>query len=376
MPGFEIIDHKEKKELNKIFNNGGVLFAHGFEKIRKFFYVREFEKAFGIKFKSKYNLAVSSGTAAIKIGLKALGVKRGDEVITQSFNFIATIEAILDIGAIPRIVNVDKSLNMDPKEIKPLINKKTKVILPVHMLGVSAEIKKIIQIAKKYKIKVLEDNCESIGAKFSKKYLGTLADIGVFSFDFGKTITTGEGGMIATNNKKLDKYSREYHDHGHENNSRLPRGRDTKTIFGFNYRMTEMQAAVGKVQLKKLTFILKNNKSRFISLKNNISKSFDIRQEPKNSISSYDTFIFFEKNKIIRKKIINFLKKSGFGTKNLPDAIEWHCSAYWDHALPAKEIKKSFKTKEILKNAIAIPIWLRKTTKDYEILGKKLKNFK
>ena len=110
--------------------------------------------------------------------------------------------------------------------------------------------------------------------------------------------------------------------------------------------------------------------------KNNISKSFDIRQEPKKSISSYDTFIFFEKNKIIRKKIINFLKKSGFGTKNLPDAIEWHCSAYWDHALPAKEIKKSFKTKEILKNAIAIPIWLRKTTKDYEILGKKLKNFK
>ena len=376
MPGFEIIDHKEKKELNKIFNNGGVLFAHGFEKIRKNFYVREFEKAFGRKLKSKYNLAVSSGTAAIKIGLKALGVKRGDEVITQSFNFIATIEAILDIGAIPRIVNVDKSLNMDPKEIKPLINKKTKVILPVHMLGVSAEIKKIIQIAKKNKIKVLEDNCESIGAKFSKKYLGTLADIGVFSFDFGKTITTGEGGMIATNNKKSDKYSREYHNHGHENNSRLPRGRDTKTIFGFNYRMTEMQAAVGKVQLKKLTFILKNNKSRFISLKSNISKSFDIRQEPKNSISSYDTFIFFEKNKIIRKKIINFLKKSGFGTKNLPDAIEWHCSAYWDHALPAKEIKKSFKTKEILKNAISIPIWLRKTTKDYEILGKKLKNFK
>ena len=198
MPGFEIIDHKEKKELNKIFNNGGVLFAHGFEKIRKNFYVREFEKAFGRKFKSKYNLAVSSGTAAIKIGLKALGVKRGDEVITQSFNFIATIEAILDIGAIPRIVNVDKSLNMDPKEIKPLINKKTKVILPVHMLGVSAEIEKIIQIAKKYKIKVLEDNCESIGAKFSKKYLGTLADIGVFSFDFGKTITTSSRTKIIT----------------------------------------------------------------------------------------------------------------------------------------------------------------------------------
>ncbi len=376
MPGFEIINHKEKKAVNKIFENGGVLFAHGFEKSRKNFHVREFEKTFGKKLKSKYNLAVSSGTAAIKIALKALGVKPGDEVITQAFNFIATIEAILDVGAIPRIVNIDKSLNMNPEEIKSVINKKTKVILPVHMLGVSAEIKEIIKISKKYKIKVLEDNCEAIGGKYSGKYLGTLADIGVFSFDFGKTITTGEGGMIVTKNKKLDKYSREYHDHGHENNPKFPRGKDTKTIYGFNYRMTEMQAAVGKVQLSKLKYILNCNKSRFLSLKKNIAGNFEIRKEPNKSISSYDTFIFFEEDNKIRSKIINLLKKEGYGTKNLPDAIEWHCSAFWDHALSSKEIKKSIKTKEILKNAIAVPIWLKKTPKEYENLGKKIKKFK
>lgn len=376
MPGFEIINHKEKKAVNKIFENGGVLFAHGFEKSRKNFHVREFEKTFGKKLKSKYNLAVSSGTAAIKIALKALGVKSGDEVITQAFNFIATIEAILDVGAIPRIVNIDKSLNMNPEEIKSVINKKTKVILPVHMLGVSAEIKEIIKISKKYKIKVLEDNCEAIGGKYSGKYLGTLADIGVFSFDFGKTITTGEGGMIVTKNKKLDKYSREYHDHGHENNPKFPRGKDTKTIYGFNYRMTEMQAAVGKVQLSKLKYILNCNKSRFLSLKKNIAGIFEIRKEPNKSISSYDTFIFFEEDNKIRSKIINLLKKEGYGTKNLPDAIEWHCSAFWDHALSSKEIKKSIKTKEILKNAIAVPIWLKRTPKEYENLGKKIKKFK
>ena len=127
MPGFEVINYKEKKAVEKIFEEGGVLFAHGFEKFRKKFHVRDFEKKFSSKVKSKYSLAVSSGTAAIKIALKALGVKPGDEVITQSFNFIATIEAILDIGAIPKIANVDHTLNIDPKEIQKLITSKTKV---------------------------------------------------------------------------------------------------------------------------------------------------------------------------------------------------------------------------------------------------------
>ncbi len=376
MPGFEIINKKEKKAVNKIFDNGGVLFAHGFDNRRKNYHVREFESLFGKKLRSKYNLAVSSGTAAIKIGLKALGVKRGDEVITQAFNFIATIEAILDIGAKPRIVNVDKSLNMNPEEIESVINKKTKIILPVHMLGVSADMNKIIKIAKKNKIKVLEDNCEAIGGKYFGQNLGTIGDMGVFSFDFGKTITTGEGGMLVTKSKKLDKYSREYHDHGHENNPKFPRGRDTKKIYGFNYRMTEMQAAVGKVQLSKLKYILDCNKSRFLSLKKNISKVFKIRREPKKSVSSYDTFIFYVEDRKIRNDIINFLKKSGFGTKNLPDAVEWHCSAFWSHALPLREVKKSIKTQEILKNAIAIPILLKKKILDYENLGKKIQKFK
>jgi len=149
MPGFELIDNEERKAVNSIFKNGGVLFAHGFEKIRKNFHVREFEKKTCTFFNCKHALAVTSGTAAIKIALKALNVKPGDEVITQAFNFIATIEAILDIGAKPILVNVDKTLNMDIDELRKKITKKTKVVLPVHMLGYPCDMQNIKIICKK-----------------------------------------------------------------------------------------------------------------------------------------------------------------------------------------------------------------------------------
>tara|TARA_B100000963_G_scaffold293822_1_gene264335 strand:+ start:7526 stop:8659 length:1134 start_codon:yes stop_codon:yes gene_type:complete len=371
MPGFELIGLKEKKALTKLIDDGGILFAHGFDNIRKNYHVREFEKEISKKFKSKYCLAVSSGTSAIKIGLKALGVKPGDEVITQSFNFIATIEAILDCGAKPVLVNIDKSLNMCPIELKKKISKKTKVIIPVHMLGVSCRNDEIFNIAKRKKVKILEDNCESVGGKYKKKFLGTLGDIGVFSLDFGKFITTGEGGLLLTNNKKYHKYMKEYHDHGHENNPKLPRGEDTKTIYGFNYRMTEMQAVVGKEQLKRVDFILKENHKRFEILKRNLSKAFELREVPKKSSSNYDTFIFFVK-KNEKKKILKLIKDSNFGTKNLPDAIKWHCSYYWDHIFKKRDIENSRKTLNILKGSIAIPISLKKSLKNYQNLAKNI----
>ena len=376
MPGFELIGKEEQEAVKKIFDDGGILFAHGFEKLRRNFHIREFEKMFSQKINCSHSLAVSSGTAAIKIGLKALGVKPGDEVITQAFNFIATVEAILDIGAKPIISNVDESLNMDPEDAKNLITSKTKVILPVHMLGVGADMDKIMKISKEKNLKVLEDNCESLGAKMDGKYLGTIGDVSAFSFDFGKVITTGEGGMVVTNKFKIDKYAREYHDHGHENNVNLPRGKDTKTIYGFNYRMTELQGVIGKVQLSKLDSIIKNNELRYKALLKSMEKTFDLRKITKKCEIVYDAFIFFEENENLRKKIVQHLKKRGFGTKNLPDAIEWHCAAFWNHALAKDQINQIIKTKNILNKAIAIPIWLKKTVNDYALLGEELKNLK
>tara|TARA_B100000401_G_scaffold437776_2_gene384212 strand:+ start:2090 stop:3217 length:1128 start_codon:yes stop_codon:yes gene_type:complete len=372
LPGFEVIDAKERNAVSRLFNESGVLIAHGLDSKRKKFHVREFEKNCSKYFKSNYCLAVSSGTAAIKIGLKALGVKPGDEVITQAFNFIATIEAILDCGAKPIIANVDYSLNMDPLVLKKLITKKTKVILPVHMLGTPAKMNEILKISKKYSIPVLEDNCEAIGGKYSNIYLGTIGDIGVFSFDYGKMITTGEGGMVLTNNRKLDKFCREYHDHGHQNNPKFPRGKDTKEIYGFNYRMTEMQGAIGKVQLLKLKRMIGNNKKRYNALEKSIKERFAIREIPDLSSGTFDTFIFYVKNKSLKSKILKILYSSGVGTKNLPDATEWHCSFYWDHALPRQQIKNSRYTKDLLDTAIAIPIWLSKSLNIYKKVAKQI----
>jgi len=372
MPGFELIDKKEQEAVNQIFNDGGILFAHGFDGLRKNFHVREFEAMAVKHFKCKHALSLSSGTAAIKVALKSLGIQPGDEVITQAFNFIATIEAILDCGAVPVIANVDDTLNIDSNDCKNLITKKTKVILPVHMLGVPANMDSIMKLSKEYKLKVLEDNCEGVGAKYNGKYLGCIGDAGALSFDFGKVITCGEGGMVLTNKMSIDKDGREYHDHGHENNPDFPRGKDTRTNYGFNYRMTEMQAAVGKVQLSKLRYIIEENYKRYNALEKQIPSRIKKRSIPIGSEPIYDTFIFFTDSKDEKEHYIKILNDDGFGTKNLPDAMEWHCTAFWDHALDEKQINHSKKTKDLLEKAIAVPIWLRKNIDDYFKLGKKL----
>ena len=230
------------------------------------------------------------------------------------------------------------------------------------MLGVPVDLKNILALSKKKKIKLISDNCESMGAKFNKKYINQLVDVEIFSLDFAKTITSGEGGLILTNSDKIAKYCREYHDHGHENKIQ-PRGIDTVSITGFNYRMTEMQAVVGKVQLKKFNYILKENKKRYDILYKEINKYAEIRQIPIKSTPIYDTFIFEPKKN--KNKIIKYLNSLGVGTKNLPDAIRWHCSYFWGHALDRKNVKNSLTTKLKLQKKISIPILLKQSLSKY-----------
>ena len=372
MPGFELIGKEEQEAVNQIFDDGGILFAHGFDAMRKNFHIREFEEMATNHFDCKYALAVSSGTAAIKVALTALGIKPGDEVITQAFNFIATVEAILDCGAIPIIANVNETLNMDPVDCESLITEKTKALIPVHMLGIPADMDSIMAIAKKHDLKVIEDNCEAVGARYKGNYLGCIGHAGAYSYDFGKVITCGEGGMVVTNDGKVDKYAREYHDHGHENNPDFPRGKDTKTNYGFNYRMTEMQAAVGKVQLGRLNHIIAENKKRYDALEKNIPSTVKTRKIPDGSDLIYDTLIFFADTSEEKDRYVEILTDEGFGTKNLPDAMEWHCTAFWDHALSTEQIKHSQRTKELLGKAIAVPVWLRKDPDAYAELSNKL----
>ena len=226
MPGYELIDNQEFKQVSEIFKKSKTLFRMGFDKTRKnVFKVEDFENNFAKKLKSNYALAVSSGTAALRTGLAALELKEGDEVITQSFTFVATVEAIVESRAVPVCTEIDESLNMDPDDLLKKINKKTKAVIVVHMLGVPARIDKIKNICQKYNLALIEDTAWGCGAKFRQKYLGTWGDIGAFSFDFAKTITTGEGGMLLFKSKEKFLKAKAWHDHGHENNPKVPRGR-------------------------------------------------------------------------------------------------------------------------------------------------------
>jgi 8-amino-3,8-dideoxy-alpha-D-manno-octulosonate transaminase len=382
VPGFELMGEKERKAINDLFDDGGILFAHGFESLRSGrYHVREFEKQFASYLGVKYAQAVSSGTAALKVALIALGVKPGDEVITQCFTFIAVAEAIIDIGAKPVFVNINETLNMDANELEKAITNRTTAIIPVHMLGVSAEQDKIHAIAKKYKIPVLDDACESLGAEWNKEKLGAQADIATWSFDGGKTITAGEGGMITTNNKELYLLAKEYHDHGHMNNPRLSRGRDTHRIYGFNYRMTETQAVIAKVQLSKIDYIIKKNRQNYYILESALAdvKGVKLRKIPHKSKSLCDTLIIQLGTKDMANKLVKMMKNKGLGTKNVPDAIQWHFAKFWDHMLNKIELTKDelqdrFKVSaKRLECCVAFPIMVKTTQSEMHLQSKIIK---
>ena len=172
MPGFEVIGNEELNEITQIFDNGGVLFRQGFDKIRNnCFKVKEFEAAFSKEKSVKYSLAVSSGTAALRVALAAIDIKEEDEVITQAFTFVATVEAIVEAKAKPIFCNIDKTLNMDPNKLEMLINEKTKAVILVHMLGVPARIEEIKEICDKRNIHLIEDTAWGCGGSLNDKKL-------------------------------------------------------------------------------------------------------------------------------------------------------------------------------------------------------------
>lgn len=363
MPGFELIGKEEFKEIQNLFKDSGILFRHGFDALRNNIYkVRDFEKNFAFRMGVKDALAVSSGTAALKVALKALGIGPGDEVITQAFTFVATVEAIVEVGAKPVIANIDESLNISPIDLSRKITTKTKAIIAVHMLGIPCDMDNVMKIATKNNIKVIEDTAWGCGGSYKGKPLGSIGDIGTFSFDFAKTITTGEGGMIIAKEDKVLEIAKAYHDHGHENNPKLPRWEDSRSSSGFNYRMTEMQGAVGLAQLKKLDEVIKahqKHKKAIVKKIENLPISF--RNKPEEFIDTSDALIFFVKDKSTAFKCRKALLSNGISTKILPEAYSWHFAATWEHITEMYEDWEKFiddlnPSKEIIEKAVSLPI--------------------
>ena len=221
--------------------------------------VEQLEKEFGSYTGAKYTLAVTSCTAALVCGLHGLEVGPGDEVIVPAYTWIATAEAVLAVGAVPVVAEVDDTLTLDPNDIERHISPHTKAIIAVHMRGVPAQMDEIMAISRKHSIPVLEDVAQANGASYHGIKLGTIGDVGCFSLQFNKVITSGEGGLVITNHLPVWKKAVMYHD---PVAGRRYGFSDEETLWGVNFRMSELTAAVALVQLHKLNSLLEMLRAR------------------------------------------------------------------------------------------------------------------
>jgi 8-amino-3,8-dideoxy-alpha-D-manno-octulosonate transaminase len=222
------------------------------------------------------------------------------------------------------------------------------------------------QFCKAHNLFLIEDACEAVGAYSHGRSVGLQGDIGVYSFDHGKNLTCGEGGMCITDNPAYASYIASYSDHGHAFNENLPRGQDDVAMPGFNFRMTEMQAAVGKVQLSKLSSLIQLNKERYDILHSNLSPHFSIRESfDPDDVPSFDTFMLLNLEFSRLDFVLSAVKEAGFGTKNVPDAMKWHCSFYWQHLLDQDQLIASRKALLQLEQSLAIPILASKPLDAY-----------
>lgn len=321
-----IIGKDEKKFVNDCLNSNWIS--------SKGDYIAKFEKKFSQYIKIKHSLTVSNGTAALHLALLALDLKKSDEVIVPTFTYISPVNAINYIGSRIKFIDSDLEtwqINID--ELKKNISKRTKAIIVPHLYGQVCNIKKISEICKKKKIFLIEDSAEAFGCYYKKKHLGTFGDISTFSFFGSKTITTGEGGMVCTNNKKLA-----------EKVYRLKMVGVVKNryywhdIIGYNYRMTNICAAIGLGQLKKAKDILRKKREVFRLYKLFLN-DLDIKmnKELKNSKSSFWLINIFLKNKKSRDNLAKYLKTNKVETRNTFNPV---------HKMPM--YKKNNKNKKFL----------------------------
>ncbi|MEO6613707.1 MAG: DegT/DnrJ/EryC1/StrS family aminotransferase [Chitinophagaceae bacterium] len=333
MPGYELWSEKERKEVNDVLDTG-ILMRYGFDGPRKGTWKsKELEEAICKTFGSQFAQLTSSGTAALTTALSALGIGYGDEVITPCFTFVASFEAILSVGAVPVLVDVDDTLTLDPAAVRKALTTKTKAIMPVHMCGSMADMDALQAICREYKLVLLEDACQSIGGSYKGKALGTIGDAGTFSFDFVKTMTCAEGGVVMTNREDIYTQCDGYTDHGHDHKG-IDRGADLHPFIGYNYRISELHAAVGLAQIKRLPEFLAIQKKNHTLLKTILAKVPEVffRRIPDPEGDSCTFISWFLPTEEITKAVVNELKAQQILAGNFYwYDNNWHYIRKWDH---------------------------------------------
>ncbi|MFI5417046.1 MAG: DegT/DnrJ/EryC1/StrS family aminotransferase, partial [Nitrososphaerales archaeon] len=267
--------------------------------------VQEFEKLVSSFTKSKYAIAVNSGTAALQAALYALDIKTGDEVLLPSFTFVATANAVVSVGAKPVFVDIRRdNYTMDPADLERKITKKSKAIIPVHLYGNVAYIDEISEIARKHNLRIIEDAAQSMGSSYRGKQTGTFSELGCFSLYAAKVMTSGEGGIIVTSSKKLREKLLMIRNHG------MVHGYDTR-VLGLNFRLPEINAAIAKVQMKKLPkFLLKRKKNAKILT--DLLSGLDLTLPQKRKHEEVNWYLYTIATKS-RDRIMKDLNSSGIG---------------------------------------------------------------
>lgn len=321
-----------------------------------------FEENIGKLLNQKYVVAVGSGTDALMLSLKCLGVKEGDEVITTPYTFYATVGAIVTAGAKPIFVDVDDDYNINPKLIEKAITKKTKAIMPVHWSGRICQMNQIKKISKKYKIPIVEDACHAIEATYKNKFAGTFGDFGCFSLHPLKNLNVwGDGGYVIIKNKQHYKRMLLLRNHGLV-------GRNTNLLFGYNSRLDTIQAVVANHLLKKIKTItsmrIKNSIYLEKKLKNLKSLNFKIRY--KNLKEVFHLYEIRVNNFKIRNKLVNYLRSKGIDAK-----IHYPVPMHLQPAAKPYNLKKGMfpKAEEIARTTISLPVheFLKKKQLDYTV---------
>ena len=299
-----VLTDDEKDAVRKVLDSGMIVQGPK---------TSEFEKHFSEKFGFKNSIAVNSGTAALHTACYALGIKAGDEVITTPFSFVATANSIMMQGGIPVFVDISEDdFNIDADLIEEKITSKTKAVLIVNLFGQPCDIDKIKKICKDHNLRLIEDACQSVGAKFKDIYSGNFGDIGCFSLYATKNIMCGEGGVITTNNPDWAELCKRFRHHGQSEMTRYQ-----YLDIGYNYRLTDINAAIADEQLKKLDGFTKKrvHNAKLLSEGLKDIKGLVIPKVGKDRTHVFHQYtIRITKDFVMsREKFMEFLKKSGIG---------------------------------------------------------------
>ncbi|QXP58438.1 DegT/DnrJ/EryC1/StrS family aminotransferase [Olleya sp. HaHaR_3_96] len=351
MPGFESFGDLERKEVEDVLDNG-VLMRYGFDGMRNGHYkAKSLETEIQKTLQVNHAQLVTNGTAAVSVALALAGIGAGDEVIMPCFTFVASFEAIMMLGAIPVLVDIDDTLTVDPEAVKNAITSKTKAIMPVHMCGSMANLDALKQIAEDHNLKLIEDACQAIGGTYKGKALGTYGDLGCFSFDFVKTITCGEGGAVVTNNPEYAKHADLFTDHGHDHIGN-DRGAETHPYLGYNFRISELNAAVGLAQVRRLKDFIAIQKKNYTILREALSTIPEVtfRTVPEGGEESYAFLSFFLPNLETTRKTSAAFKESGVDVCFHYYDNNWHYIRKWDHL---KDIKTLYPVSKDVKDGLA-----------------------